>query len=60
MQRMLTDQGFMSKIYKELMKLNIKSQTTDQKMSRRSKYTFLQRHTDGHEAYKKMLNIANY
>ena len=30
-------------------------------MERRPKQTFLQgRHTDGQEAYKKMLNIANY
>ena len=30
------------------------------KMCGRSKYTFLQRQTDGQKAHEKMLNIANY
>ena len=29
-------------------------------MSRKSKYTFLQRHTDGQKGHEKMLNITNY
>ena len=39
-----------------------KKQTTQSKMGRRSKQTFLQgRHTDGQKAHeKKMFNIANY
>ena len=48
-----------SKIYQQLMHLTIKQ--PNQKMSRRSKQTFLQRrHTNGQEAYEKMLNICNY
>ena len=31
-----------------------------QKMGRRSKQTFLQRHTDGQKPHEKMLNITNY
>ena len=43
------------------MQLYIKNQTTDQKMDRRSKQTFLQRrHTDSQETHEKMLSIANY
>ena len=38
-----------------------KNQQSNEKMGRRSKYTFLQRrHTDGQEAHEKMLDIANY
>ena len=58
----LTDEGLISKIYKQLMQLNIKkTKQPKQKMCRRSKQTFLQRrHTDGQETHEKMLNITNY
>ena len=50
----LTDEGLVSKIYKQLMK------QANQKMVRRSKKIFLQRrHTDGQEAHEKVFNITN-
>ena len=48
-----------SKIYKELTQLNNKKQPK-QKMGRRPKYTFLQRHKDSQKAHEKMLNITDY
>ena len=56
----VTDRGFMFKIYKQLMQLNIKTHThthkqPNQKMGKRPKQTFLQRrYTDGQEAHEKM------
>ena len=56
------DQGLISKIYKQLMQLNIKkNKQPNQKMGRRPKQIFLKkRHTDGQEAHAKLLNITNY
>ena len=56
-----TDKGLISKIYKQLIQLNIKSKQSNQTMGRRPKQTFVQkRNAVGQQAHKKMLNIANY
>ena len=55
-----TEKGLISKIYKYLVQLFI-IKTTQSKMGRRSKQTFLQRrHTDDQKAHEKMLSITNY
>ena len=57
-----TNKGLICKIYKHFIQLNTKTKTkqTNQKMERRPTQTFLQRrHTNGQDAYEKMLNIIN-
>ena len=57
----VTDKRLISKIHKQLIQLNNKKQTTQLKMGRRPKQTFLQRrHTDEQEAHGKILIITNY
>ena len=49
-----TDKGLISKIYKQLIQPNIKKKKKpNQKMVRRFKQTFLQRHTDGQKPHLK-------
>ena len=55
-----TDQGLISKIYKQPIQLNDRKRTQS-KSGKRPKQTFLQRrHTDGLQTHEKMLNIAHY
>ena len=57
-----TDKGLIPKIYKQLMKLNIKkNKQPNPKMGRRPKQTFLQRrYTDRQQTHERMLNITNH
>ena len=56
----MTNKRLISKRYKELTQFNTEKKKNNQKMSRRPKQTFIQRHKDGQEAHGKMLNISNY
>ena len=53
----MTDKGLISNYINSLL---AKTQTILLKVSRRSEQTFFQRHTDGQEAYEKMLNLINH
>ena len=55
-----TNKGLISKVYKQLIQLNIKNKQPNLKMDKRPKQTFLQKgHTDGQQAHEMILNMAD-
>ena len=55
----VTDKVLISKMYKQLIQLNIHKKSP--KISRKPKLTFFQRrYTDGKQAHEKVFNIVNY
>ena len=58
----VTDKGLIFNMYKQLIQLNIKKQTTQSKnVGRGSKQTILQRrHPDGQQTHEKIFNITNH
>ena len=56
-----TDKGLISKIYQQLMQLNIKKyKNTFEKQAEDLNRHFSKEDTDGQKAHEKMLNTANY
>ena len=48
-----TDKGLISKIYKQLIQLCQKNKQPNQRVGKRHKQTFLQRHTDGSQTHER-------